>query len=76
MLTGEFPDCEIKLCDLEISRVITAGTEVREMLGTPDYVGKYDRMKLTPLFIPPPSRRSLARVHPLVSPDLFPTMPE
>ena len=54
MLTGEFPDCEIKLCDLEISRVITAGTEVREMLGTPDYVGKYDRIKLTPLFIPPP----------------------
>ncbi|KAF0304520.1 Death-associated protein kinase related [Amphibalanus amphitrite] len=41
VLTGEFPDCEIKLCDLEISRVITAGTEVREMLGTPDYVGKH-----------------------------------
>ena len=37
---GTFPDCDVKLCDLEISRVIVAGQEVRELLGTPDYVCK------------------------------------
>jgi hypothetical protein len=39
---GTFPDCDVKLCDLEISRVIVAGQEVRELLGTPDYVCKFD----------------------------------
>lgn len=38
---GTFPECEVKLCDFEISRVILEGTEVREILGTPDYVGKH-----------------------------------
>ena len=65
VLTGEFPDWEIKLCDLEISRVIAAGTEVREMLGTPDYVGKYDYIKLTTPVLP---------TSPSVSPDIFPTI--
>ena len=41
VMMGAFPDCEIKLCDFEISRVILEGTEVREILGTPDYVRKY-----------------------------------
>ena len=36
-MMGTFPECEVKLCDFEISRVIL---EVREILGTPDYVGK------------------------------------
>lgn len=40
VLMGEFPDCDVKLCDFEISRVLTPGREVREILGTPDYVGK------------------------------------
>ncbi|CAG2057839.1 unnamed protein product, partial [Timema podura] len=39
LLTGVYPDCDIKLCDFGISRVIQAGAEVREILGTPDYVG-------------------------------------
>lgn len=39
-MMGSFPECEVKLCDFEISRVILEGTEVREILGTPDYVGK------------------------------------
>ncbi|XP_042235940.1 citron rho-interacting kinase-like [Homarus americanus] len=38
VLMGEFPDCAVKLCDFEISRVLTPGREVREILGTPDYV--------------------------------------
>ncbi|CAB3365175.1 Hypothetical predicted protein [Cloeon dipterum] len=38
LLTGRFPDCDIKLCDFGISRVIQPGMEVREILGTPDYV--------------------------------------
>ena len=37
---GEFPDCAVKLCDFEISRLLTPGYEVREILGTPDYVGE------------------------------------
>lgn len=41
MMMGTFPECEVKLCDFEISRVILEGTEVREILGTPDYVGKH-----------------------------------
>ena len=40
LLLGTFPDCDVKLCDLEISRFIFAGQEVRELLGTPDYVCK------------------------------------
>ncbi|XP_011877227.1 PREDICTED: serine/threonine-protein kinase GIN4-like [Vollenhovia emeryi] len=38
VMMGPFPDCDVKLCDFEISRVILEGTEVREILGTPDYV--------------------------------------
>ncbi|KAK2705958.1 probable serine/threonine-protein kinase DDB_G0278665 isoform X2 [Artemia franciscana] len=38
VLTGPFPDCDIKLCDLEISRVLTEEEQIREILGTPDYV--------------------------------------
>ncbi|KAJ9577424.1 hypothetical protein L9F63_005995 [Diploptera punctata] len=37
-MMAEFPDCDVKLCDFEISRVILEGTEIREILGTPDYV--------------------------------------
>jgi len=40
VLTGEFPNCDVKLCDFGISRYIN-GTDVREILGTPDYVGKF-----------------------------------
>lgn len=40
VLMGAFPTCDVKLCDFEISRVILEGTEIREILGTPDYVGK------------------------------------
>ncbi|XP_017886177.1 probable serine/threonine-protein kinase MARK-A [Ceratina calcarata] len=38
VMMGSFPQCDVKLCDFEISRVILEGTEVREILGTPDYV--------------------------------------
>ena len=43
LLMGTFPDCDVKLCDLEISRIIVAGQEVRELLGTPDYVCKLSK---------------------------------
>ena len=39
VLMSEFPNCEIKLCDLEVSRVIQDHEEIREIIGTPDYVG-------------------------------------
>ncbi|XP_014299270.1 serine/threonine-protein kinase 17B [Microplitis demolitor] len=38
VLTGEFPDCDVKLCDFGISRYISQGADIREILGTPDYV--------------------------------------
>lgn len=41
-MMGSFPECDVKLCDFEISRVVLEGTEVREILGTPDYVGKFN----------------------------------
>jgi hypothetical protein len=37
---SEFPHCEVKLCDLGISRYISEGADTRDILGTPDYVGK------------------------------------
>lgn len=42
VMMGTFPECDVKLCDFEISRVILEGADVREILGTPDYVGKVD----------------------------------
>ncbi|CAB0015564.1 unnamed protein product, partial [Nesidiocoris tenuis] len=38
VLTGTFPNCEVKLCDFGISRYLSKGADVREILGTPDYV--------------------------------------
>lgn len=38
VMMGTFPECDVKLCDFEISRVVLEGTEIREILGTPDYV--------------------------------------
>eukprot|EP00095_Tigriopus_kingsejongensis_P003133 snap_masked-scaffold438_size171652-processed-gene-0.7 protein:Tk03133 transcript:snap_masked-scaffold438_size171652-processed-gene-0.7-mRNA-1 annotation:"death associated protein" len=38
VLMGQFPNCEIKLCDLEVARVIQSGESIREIIGTPDYV--------------------------------------
>jgi hypothetical protein len=37
---SEFPHDEVKLCDLGISRYISEGADIRDILGTPDYVGK------------------------------------
>ena len=39
LLTGAYPDCDIKLCDFGVSRFVQRGVELREILGTPDYVG-------------------------------------
>ena len=38
---GEFPNCDIKLCDLEVARVIQQGETITEWVGTLDYMGKY-----------------------------------
>lgn len=39
LLTQPFPNGDVKLCDFGISRVLTKGAEIREIVGTPDYVG-------------------------------------
>ncbi|KDR08197.1 putative serine/threonine-protein kinase [Zootermopsis nevadensis] len=38
VLMNEFPHGEVKLCDLGISRYISQGADIRDILGTPDYV--------------------------------------
>ncbi|XP_075154725.1 death-associated protein kinase related [Haematobia irritans] len=38
LLRGERVEEGLKLCDFGISRVVTEGTNVREIVGTPDYV--------------------------------------
>ncbi|XP_055845134.1 death-associated protein kinase related [Episyrphus balteatus] len=38
LLTGERIEDGLKLCDFGISRVVANGSNVREILGTPDYV--------------------------------------
>ncbi|UYV66224.1 STK17B [Cordylochernes scorpioides] len=38
LLTAPLPDGDVKLCDFGISRVLSEGVEVREIIGTPDYV--------------------------------------
>lgn len=38
VLTSEFPGCDVKLCDFGISRYIGDNGDIREILGTPDYV--------------------------------------
>jgi len=37
LLTSAYPNCDVKLCDFGISRVITKGVEIRVIMGTPDY---------------------------------------
>ncbi|XP_013777898.2 serine/threonine-protein kinase 17B-like [Limulus polyphemus] len=38
LLTSALPQYDVKLCDFGISRLILKGSEIREILGTPDYV--------------------------------------
>ncbi|KAG8230835.1 hypothetical protein J437_LFUL010232 [Ladona fulva] len=38
LLCGPYPSADVKICDFGISRVVEMGAEVREILGTPDYV--------------------------------------
>ena len=37
---GPINSCEIKLCDMESARVIQEDEHIREVIGTPDYVGE------------------------------------
>ena len=47
VLMGSFPNCEIKLCDMESARVIQEDEHIREVIGTPDYVGEFVQSLLT-----------------------------
>ena len=46
---SEFPNCEIKLCDMESARVIQEDEHIREVIGTPDYVGEFIQLLLISL---------------------------
>ena len=51
VLMGEFPNCDIKLCDLEVARVIQQGETITEWVGTLDYMGKYIHCKSSFFYI-------------------------
>ena len=39
---GPYPDCEIKLCDLDVARILDPNQEaIYAVVGTADYVGKF-----------------------------------
>lgn len=50
LLTSSLPGGDVKLCDFGISRRISEGVELREIMGTPDYVAPeilhYEAIKL------------------------------
>lgn len=39
VMMGDTPDAGVKLVDFGLSRVITQGNELTQIMGTPDYVG-------------------------------------
>ena len=51
LLTGPFPNCDVKLCDFGISRQVNGGGELREIMGTADYMGKSTSSTMGVLFI-------------------------
>ena len=40
LLTHEFPKGSIKICDLGFACLVNTGEDIRDIIGTPDYVGK------------------------------------
>ena len=53
LLTGPFPNCDVKLCDFGISRQVSGGGELREIMGTADYMGKQTMLRRTcPIMAP------------------------
>jgi serine/threonine protein kinase len=47
LLTDKPPTGQVKICDLGLARYVHAGDDVREIMGTPDYVGEYHSTVLT-----------------------------
>lgn len=41
LFTKPFPEGDIKLCDLGFACLVNTGEDIRDIIGTPDYVGKY-----------------------------------
>ena len=44
LLTDRLPHGDIKLCDLGFARKVYSGEDVRDIIGTPDYVGQYIKL--------------------------------
>ena len=41
LLTKAPPMADIKLCDFGFARMVNSGDDIRDIIGTPDYVGEY-----------------------------------
>ena len=46
LLTAPYPHGDIKLCDFGFARTVNSGDDVRDIIGTPDYVGKCPTIQL------------------------------
>lgn len=44
LLTHPFPKGDIKLCDLGFACLVNTGEDIRDIIGTVDYVGKNDQI--------------------------------
>ena len=40
LLTEPFPKGTVKICDLGFACLVNTGEDIRDIIGTPDYVGK------------------------------------
>jgi serine/threonine protein kinase len=46
LLTDEFPKGSVKICDLGFACLVNTGEDIRDIIGTPDYVGMYIQYQL------------------------------
>lgn len=63
LLTERLPHGDIKLCDLGFARKVRSGEDVRDIIGTPDYVGQYAPINHYPInmiyYFPTPGSNQL-----------------
>lgn len=55
LFTKPFPHGDIKVCDLGFACLVNTGEDIRDIIGTPDYVGKWCHHPIRVCHPPPPS---------------------
>lgn len=62
LFTKPFPHGDIKVCDLGFACLVNTGEDIRDIIGTPDYVGKWCDHPTR--VCPPPNLPSVANTTP------------